>query len=54
MQNSIIKARQMINGGNKNGIFNVCINYGGQDEIVDVVKKISKKDAGILFACSNF
>lgn len=28
---------------NKNGIFNVCINYGGQDEIVDVVKKISKK-----------
>ena len=28
---------------NKNGIFNVCINYGGKDEIVDVVKKISKK-----------
>lgn len=28
---------------NKNGIFNVCINYGGRDEIVDVVKKISKK-----------
>ena len=28
---------------NKNGIFNVCINYGGQDEIVEVVKKISKK-----------
>ena len=28
---------------NKNGIFNVCINYGCQDEIVDVVKKISKK-----------
>lgn len=28
---------------NKNGIFNVCINYGGQDEIVDVVKNISKK-----------
>ena len=25
---------------NKNGIFNVCINYGGQDEIVEATKKI--------------
>lgn len=26
---------------NKNGIFNICINYGGQDEIVEATKKIS-------------
>lgn len=26
---------------NKNGIFNICINYGGQDEIVAATKKIS-------------
>ena len=27
---------------NKNGIFNICINYGGQDEIVEASKKISR------------
>ncbi len=26
---------------NTNGIFNICINYGGQDEIVEAAKKIS-------------
>ena len=26
---------------NKNGIFNICLNYGGQDEIVEATKKIS-------------
>lgn len=26
---------------NKNGIFNICINYGGQDEIIEATKKIS-------------
>jgi len=26
---------------NTNGIFNICLNYGGQDEIVDATKKIS-------------
>ena len=25
---------------NKNGIFNICLNYGGQDEIVEATKKI--------------
>ena len=25
---------------NKNGIFNICINYGGQDEIAEAAKKI--------------
>lgn len=25
---------------NKNGIFNICLNYGGQDEIVEASKKI--------------
>lgn len=28
---------------NKNGTFNVCINYGGQDEILDMTRRISKK-----------
>ncbi len=28
---------------NTNGIFNVCLNYGGQDEIVEATKKISSK-----------
>lgn len=28
---------------NKKGIFNVCINYGGYDEIIDMTKKISVK-----------
>ena len=27
---------------NKNGIFNICLNYGGQDEIVEASKKISE------------
>ena len=27
---------------NENGIFNICLNYGGQDEIVEATKKISK------------
>ena len=27
---------------NKNGIFNICLNYGGQDEIIEATKKISK------------
>ncbi len=28
---------------NKNGIFNVCLNYGGQDEIVEATKKIAEE-----------
>lgn len=28
---------------NKNGVFNICINYGGQDEIVEATKKIASK-----------
>lgn len=28
---------------NKKGIFNVCINYGGYDEIIDMTRKISTK-----------
>lgn len=35
---------------NKNGIFNICLNYGGQDEIVEATKKISNdvKDGKLL------
>ena len=28
---------------NLNGIFNICLNYGGQDEIVEATKKITKE-----------
>lgn len=28
---------------NENGIFNICLNYGGQDEIVEATKKIAKE-----------
>ena len=28
---------------NTNGTFNICINYGGQDEMLDMTKKISEK-----------
>lgn len=28
---------------NKNGVFNICINYGGQDEIVEATKRIASK-----------
>ena len=28
---------------NKNGILNICLNYGGQEEIVDATKKIMKE-----------
>lgn len=28
---------------NKNGIFNICLNYGGQDEIIEATKKISSE-----------
>ena len=27
---------------NQNGIFNICLNYGGQDEIIEATKKISE------------
>lgn len=27
---------------NNNGVFNICLNYGGQDEIIDATKKISE------------
>lgn len=40
---SIIKDVTEKTKDNTKGIFNVCINYGGQDEIVDTVKKISLK-----------
>lgn len=36
-----IKKMEEETKNNTAGIFNICINYGGRDEIVDVVKKIS-------------
>lgn len=39
----IIKDVEEKTKNNSKGIFNICINYGGQSEIVDTVKKISTK-----------
>ena len=40
---SIIKDVTEKTKDNKNGIFNICINYGGQDEILDMTKKVCTK-----------
>ena len=45
LSNKVIKAMEDMTEetkDNKNGIFNICLNYGGQDEIVNATKKISK------------
>lgn len=39
----IIKNVEEKTKNNDKGIFNICINYGGQFEIVDTIKKISTK-----------
>lgn len=45
LSNKVIKAMEEMTEetkDNKNGIFNICLNYGGQDEIINATKKISK------------
>lgn len=39
----IIKKVEEDTKNNTGGIFNICINYGGRDEIIDTTKKIIKK-----------
>lgn len=39
----IIKQVEDDTKNNTSGIFNICINYGGRDEIVDTTKKICEK-----------
>lgn len=39
----IIKEVEEDTKNNTGGIFNICINYGGQDEIIDMTKKICDK-----------
>jgi len=39
----IIKQVEEETKNNTAGIFNICINYGGQDEIVDTTKKLCEK-----------
>ncbi len=38
---------------NKNGIFNICLNYGGQDEIVEATKKICHDVSNNILKISN-
>ncbi len=43
LSDKVIKAMETMSNetkDNKNGIFNICLNYGGQDEIVNATKKI--------------
>ena len=40
---NIIKKVTEKTKNNTKGIFNICINYGGQDEILDMTKKIANK-----------
>lgn len=40
---TVIKKLEDKTKDNNKGILNICLNYGGQDEIVDVVKNITKK-----------
>ena len=45
----IIKKVEEDTKNNTKGIFNICINYGGRDEIIDASKKIAQKvKSGIL------
>lgn len=39
----IIKNVEEDTKNNTGGIFNICINYGGQDEIIDMTKKVCNK-----------
>jgi len=39
----IIKDVEEDTKNNTGGIFNICINYGGQDEIIDMTKKVCSK-----------
>ena len=39
----IIKKVEEDTKNNTKGIFNICINYGGRDEIIDTTKKIAQK-----------
>lgn len=45
LSDKVIKAMEKMTEetkDNTNGIFNICLNYGGQDEIINATKKISK------------
>lgn len=44
LRDDVIEAMEYISNNtkdNKNGILNICLNYGGQEEIVDASKKIA-------------
>jgi undecaprenyl diphosphate synthase len=46
LPNKVVKSMESLESrtkDNNRGILNICLNYGGQDEIVDVVKSISSK-----------
>lgn len=46
LSNRVLKAMNDLEEKTKNNkslVLNICLNYGGQSEIVDMVKKISKK-----------
>lgn len=45
LSDKVVKAMEKMSEetkNNNNGVFNICLNYGGQDEIVNASKKISE------------
>lgn len=56
LSDKVIKAMEKMSEEtkhNKNGIFNICLNYGGQDEIINATKKISKDVKDGVINCDD-
>lgn len=56
LSDKVIEAMEKIEKeteNNKNGIFNICLNYGGQDEIVEATKKICDEVNKNILEISN-
>lgn len=56
LSDKVIKAMEKMSEetkDNKNGIFNICLNYGGQDEIINATKKISKDVKDGVINCDD-
>ncbi len=56
LNDKVIKAMEKMSEetkNNKNGIFNICLNYGGQDEITNATKRISKDVKDGVISCDD-
>lgn len=56
LRDDVIEAMEYISNNtkdNKNGILNICLNYGGQEEIVDASKKIANDISNGVLSIDN-